>query len=366
MKLPKADRNASNPVGRSTPRISLQASTPCRSSETVRHHQTETGTDIDSAIKSKSTYAATTQFITPAAFDISIRFLYSLFVALSAPLENRQRKIRMVIHYQLLTSSQSSSLGSKISVEGAVLPTDPISNQPHATLLQPISSTLVAVSHSNTAPNTKILRGYQIRSISINQGIFSQLYARSCHTLSIHCTGFFWLRLRINPRSGQAFLEYQVRKSHISTNVSIEGIVASFDIIVTLSKLPCVCCEDARGKATLVCACQQTNGRLVVVRYVKLEEPDRLIACALVIRSCHIFNGIAACCTETAGKAKLACNLRNRQLTLGMVYLVYADLCEADGTRAFMTKERCRHVAVIGIDELLRDDTVSEEGLPVG
>jgi len=166
----------------------------------------------------------------------------------------------MVIHYQLLTSSQSSSLGSKISVEGAVLPTDPISNQPHATLLRPISSTLVVASHSNTAPNTKILRGYQIRSISINQGIFSQLYARPCHTLSIHCTGFFWLRLGINPRSGQALLEYQVRKSHISTNVSIEGIVASFDIIVTLSKLPCVCCEDARGEATLVCACQQTNG----------------------------------------------------------------------------------------------------------
>jgi hypothetical protein len=83
-------------------------------------------------------------------------------------------------------SSQSSSLGSKISVEGAVLLTDPISNQPHATLLRPISSTLVVVSHSNTAPNTKILRGYQIRSISISQEIFSQLYAYPCHMLSIH------------------------------------------------------------------------------------------------------------------------------------------------------------------------------------
>jgi hypothetical protein len=31
-----------------------------------------------------------------------------------------------------------------------------------------------------------------------------------------------------------------------------------------------------------------------------------------------------------------------------------------------MTKERCRHVAVIGIDGLLWDDTVSEEGLSVG
>jgi hypothetical protein len=134
---------------------------------------------------------------------------------------------------------------------------------------------------------------------------------------------------------------------------------------VTIAKLPCVCCEDARSEATLVCTCQQTKGQLVVVRHVKLEEPDRLIACALVIRSCHIFNGIAACCTETVGKAKLACNLHNRQLTLGMVYLVYADQCEADRTKVFMTKERCRHVAVIGIDELLRDDTVSEEGLPV-
>lgn len=48
-----------------------------------------------------------------------------------------------------------------------------------------------------------------------------------------------------------------------------------------------------------------------------------------------------------------------------MVYLVYADRCEANGGRTFMTKERCHHVAVISIDELLWDDTVSEEGLPV-
>jgi hypothetical protein len=91
------------------------------------------------------------------------------------------------------------------------------------------------------------------------------------HVVDLHCTGFFWLHLGINPRSDQALLEYQVRKSHISTNVSIEGIVASFDVIVTLAKLPCVCCEDARGEATLVCACQQTKDQLVVVRHVKLE-----------------------------------------------------------------------------------------------
>jgi hypothetical protein len=58
--------------------------------------------------------------------------------------------------------------------------------------------------------------------------------------------------------------------------------------------------------------------------------------------------------------------LCNGQLTFGMVYLVYADRCEANGGRTFMTKERCRHVAVISIDELFWDDTVSEEGLPVG
>jgi hypothetical protein len=49
-----------------------------------------------------------------------------------------------------------------------------------------------------------------------------------------------------------------------------------------------------------------------------------------------------------------------------MVHLVYADRCEANGGRTFMTKERYRHVAVIGIDELLWDDTVSEERLLVG
>jgi hypothetical protein len=49
-----------------------------------------------------------------------------------------------------------------------------------------------------------------------------------------------------------------------------------------------------------------------------------------------------------------------------MVYLVYADRCEANGGRTFMTKERCRHVAVIGIDELLWGDAVSGEGLQVG
>src|SRR5271154_4457761 len=116
--------------------------------------------DVDSTTKSKSTCADTAQLSTPAAFNISIPFLYSLFVAFQLHLKNRQRKIRTVIHYQLRTSShsrkvcpwysaddvpakwlssQSSSLGSKISVEGAVLPTDPISNQPHATLLRPVS-----------------------------------------------------------------------------------------------------------------------------------------------------------------------------------------------------------------------------------
>ena len=63
-------------------------------------------------------------------------------------------------------------------------------------------------------------------------------------------------------------------------NASIEGIVVSFDVIVTPAKLPCVCCDDASGEATLVCTGQQTSGQLVVVRHVKLEEPDRLIVCA--------------------------------------------------------------------------------------
>lgn len=134
-------------------------------------------------------------------------FLYLLFVAFSTPLENPttedqngnklpapdirslEKSLPMVLSGRYpgkWLSSQSSSLGSKISVEGAALPAHPILNQSHATLLRPVSPTLVVVPHSNTVLNTKILEGCQIRSISISQEIFSQLHERPCHTLSIH------------------------------------------------------------------------------------------------------------------------------------------------------------------------------------
>ena len=176
----------------------------CRSTETARRHQTETRMDVDSTIKSKSTCAAT-------ALQRRSRFPYFSSTRYSSPfqlhLKNRQRKIRMVIHCQLPTSSHSRKVCPWYSADD--VPANGCRHSPRHSAVryllkvlyyQPIQyrislmqlyydqfrPTLVVVPHSNTVPNTKILEGCQIRSISISQGIFSQLHALPCHTLSIH------------------------------------------------------------------------------------------------------------------------------------------------------------------------------------
>lgn len=63
---------------------------------------------------------------------------------------------------------------------------------------------------------------------------------------------------------------------------------------------------------------------------------------------------------------KLASDFRNGQLALGMVYLIYANRCEANWGRALVAKECGGGVTVIGINKLLWDNAMWVEGLSVG
>ena len=113
------------------------------------------------------------------------------------------------------------------------------------------------------------------------------------------------------------------------------------------------------------------------MRHVQLIPADRTVALrslrvhgreqlrAFIVFGGNIFDGLAAGGAETVRQVEFSSNLCNRQFAFGVIDLVDADRREPDRGGAPVPKDGGRRVSQVGVDELMGDYPVAEEGLPV-
>lgn len=120
--------------------------------------------------------------------------------------------------------------------------------------------------------------------------------------------------------------------------------------------------QDTRCESTVHSPLHQTHRQLVVMRQIQLEEPSRLIVLcafnvdststlpALIIARRHILDTRTTGCAERVRQAKFSRNLGDRQLCFGMIDLVDADGCEANGRGNLVAEQCCCRGAFVDVD----------------
>lgn len=169
------------------------------------------------------------------------------------------------------------------------------------------------------------------------------------------------LRLRINTVLRQSLLEHRVRQTQIRADAVVESVVRVRDVVVTPAELPGIDCKHARAEARLVCALEERNGELIVMRHIQLKEPR-----SLSIRLAHILNRTTPRRTQAVWQIQLFRYLGHGDLAVWVVDLVDADGREANGRGDLVAPDLGAGVALVGVAEHAWDDAVAVEGLAVG
>lgn len=108
----------------------------------------------------------------------------------------------------------------------------------------------------------------------------------------------------------------------------VESVIARRHIIMAPAQLPCIGREDTDIEARIECACEEGDGKLVIVGHIELEE-----ARSLAIGFADFLNWIATGCAEGIRQVELFGYFGDGDLAVFVVYFVDSYWSETDGGR---------------------------------